>query len=81
MGKSLCDWSKKDIEKHFEELCRVTADPRFTCRKCARSAHEARHLCKPRPRPASLPGPGTGESAAGRETGTPGMVPEEEAVV
>jgi hypothetical protein len=51
MGKTLCDWSKKDIERHFEELCRLTADPRFTCRKCARSAHDADHLCKPRRRP------------------------------
>lgn len=50
MGKTLCDWSKKDIEKHFEELCAITHDPRFTCRKCARSAHDARHLCKPRRR-------------------------------
>ncbi len=50
MGKTLCDWSKKDIEKRFDELCRLTADPRFICRKCARSAHEAHHLCKPRRR-------------------------------
>jgi hypothetical protein len=50
MGKTLCDWSKKDIERHFDELCRLTADPRFTCRKCARSAHDAKHLCKPRRR-------------------------------
>ncbi len=50
MGKTLCEWSKKDIEKHFAELCDLTADPRFICRKCARSAHEARHLCKPRRR-------------------------------
>lgn len=50
MGKTLCDWSKKDIEKHFEELFRLTTDPRFTCRKCARSAHDAEHLCKPRRR-------------------------------
>lgn len=50
MGKTLCDWSKKDIEKHFDELCRLTENPRFTCRKCARSAHEAGDLCKPRRR-------------------------------
>jgi len=53
MGKTLCDWSKKDIEKHFEELCRLTADPRFVCRKCARSARDADQLCKPRDRPRS----------------------------
>lgn len=50
MGKTLCDWSKKDIEKHFDALCRLTADPRFTCRKCARSAHDEQSLCKPRRR-------------------------------
>lgn len=50
MGKTLCDWSKRDIESRFEELCAITAHPRFLCRKCARSAHDERHLCKPRPR-------------------------------
>lgn len=59
MGKTLCDWSKKDIEKHFEELCRLTTDPRFTCRKCARSAHESRHLCKPRARVGTSEEPGS----------------------
>jgi hypothetical protein len=65
MGKTLCDWSKKDIERHFDELCRLTADPQFTCRKCARSAHDAKHLCKPRRR--LLPGTGEGEAGAASE--------------
>ena len=50
VAKTLCDWSKKDIEKHFDALCEITNAPRFTCRKCARSAHDSKHLCKPRKR-------------------------------
>lgn len=48
MSKTLCDWSKSDIEKHFDKLCDIVRDPRFTCRKCARSAHDAKSLCKPK---------------------------------
>ena len=47
MGKTLCDWSKKDLEKHADELAKIVRDPRFYCRKCARSAHSSKVLCKP----------------------------------
>lgn len=48
MAKTLCDWKKKDIEKHFDELCEILSQPRYVCRKCARCAHSSRYLCKPR---------------------------------
>jgi len=48
MAKTLCDWSKKDIEKHWEALCKLVENPKFICRKCARSASIAKVLCKPR---------------------------------
>jgi len=48
VAKTLCDWKKKDVEKHFEELCAMVADPRYVCRKCARCAHFPRFLCKPK---------------------------------
>jgi hypothetical protein len=51
MGKTLCDWSKKDLEKHADELAKIVRDPRFYCRKCARSAHSSKVLCKPRKLP------------------------------
>jgi hypothetical protein len=48
MGKkTLCDWDKKEIEKNLDKLIQIIENPRFICRKCARSAHIAHHLCKP----------------------------------
>ncbi|HEY5791902.1 MAG TPA: hypothetical protein VIS74_01300 [Chthoniobacterales bacterium] len=47
MSKTLCDWSKSDIEKHFDKLCELVQEPRFVCRKCARSARSSKSLCKP----------------------------------
>jgi len=51
MAKTLCDWSKKDIEKEFDALCAIVHDPRYICRKCTRAAHISKHLCKPRKLP------------------------------
>ena len=50
VAKTLCDWNRKDIEKHFDLLCEITSRPRYSCLKCAASAHESKHLCKPRRR-------------------------------
>jgi hypothetical protein len=46
MAKTLCDWSKADIEKKQEELEKLVLDPRFFCRRCARVAHNPKVLCK-----------------------------------
>ena len=48
VGKTLCDWTKKEIKKHFEEVCEIVADPRYVCRKCGRCAHFPRFLCEPK---------------------------------
>jgi len=55
MAKTLCDWSKSDIDKHFDKLAELVREPRFGCRKCARSANTAKVLCKPRKLPAAAP--------------------------
>lgn len=52
MAKTLCDWTKRDLEKHPEKLRELVRDPRFYCRKCARVAHGSKVLCKPRKFPA-----------------------------
>ncbi len=51
MAKTLCDWSKRELEKHPDKLWELVRDPRYYCRKCARSANTAKVLCKPRPLP------------------------------
>jgi hypothetical protein len=48
MAKTLCDWTKKEIKKHFEEVCEIVVDPRYVCRKCGRCAHFPRFLCEPK---------------------------------
>jgi hypothetical protein len=48
MAKTLCDWTKKDIKKHFDEVCQIVSNPRFVCRECARCAHSPQFLCEPK---------------------------------
>lgn len=48
MAKTLCDWSKSDIEKKFDKLQKIIGHPTYICRKCARSASTSKVLCKPR---------------------------------
>ena len=62
MAKTLCDWSKKDLDKHADHLAAIVRDPRYYCRKCARSAHSSKFLCKPRRLP-ELPAPETTEKS------------------
>lgn len=51
MSRTLCDWSKKDLEKHPEQLLAVVREPTYYCRKCARVANTSKVLCKPRKLP------------------------------
>ena len=51
MAKTLCEWKKSDIADGLEELSKIVGDPRYICRKCARAAHQDKHLCKPMPLP------------------------------
>lgn len=51
MSKTLCEWKKHEITEDTVALARIIRDPRFVCRKCARSAHKDKHLCKPIPLP------------------------------
>jgi len=48
MAKTLCDWSKRDLEHHADKLLKLVQDPRYYCRKCARVGHDSKVLCKPR---------------------------------
>jgi hypothetical protein len=55
MAKTLCDWSKRDLEKHADQLWELVRDPRWYCRKCARVANTSKVLCKPRKLPGLEP--------------------------
>jgi Na+-translocating ferredoxin:NAD+ oxidoreductase RNF subunit RnfB len=59
MAKTLCDWSKKDIQSHPDKLARILCDPCFYCAKCARAANASKRLCKARRMPRVLAGTGT----------------------
>ena len=45
---SLCDWSKKDIELHLDQLAAWVSNPEFICTKCARAANSKKVLCHPK---------------------------------
>ena len=36
MAKTLCDWSKGEIERRAGKLLKLVCEPRFFCRRCAR---------------------------------------------
>ena len=58
MAKTLCDWSKRALEKRADKLLGLVRDPRYYCRRCARVANTPKVLCKPRKLP-----PGDGATA------------------
>jgi hypothetical protein len=45
--KTLCKYKKEKIEENLETLKKIVKDPKFICRKCARSAKDDKYLCKP----------------------------------
>lgn len=47
MSQTLCDWSKKDIERHAGKLLEIVSPQNFMCLKCARTACDEKHLCRP----------------------------------
>lgn len=49
MGKTICEWSKKDLEKDNVRLYKITKDATFYCSKCGRVANKKKALCKPAP--------------------------------
>lgn len=49
MAKTICDWSKKDLEKKQEKLARITRNACFFCGKCGRVANTSKVLCKAKP--------------------------------
>ncbi len=46
--KKLCDLSRKEVEKNFEQVVAIVSHPNFVCVDCCRCANEKRKLCKPR---------------------------------
>jgi hypothetical protein len=51
MAKTLCEWSKSDLEKSAAKLASLVVGARYFCRKCARVANREGVLCKPRELP------------------------------
>ena len=46
MAKTICDFSKKDLENNSGLLFKLTRDPTFYCKKCGRVANTKKALCK-----------------------------------
>jgi hypothetical protein len=47
INKTLCDFSKSDIEKFDKEIRLLVKKPKFICKKCLRASSEKKYLCKP----------------------------------
>lgn len=46
MSKTICEWSRKDLEKRSDELRELTRDAGYFCAKCGRVANVKKALCK-----------------------------------
>lgn len=44
--KTLCEWTKQDIDKELKKLSKLVIHPKYVCRKCARAASKDKYLCK-----------------------------------
>ncbi len=45
--KTFCKWTPKQIQKNFDLLTELLEEPRYVCKKCARSSNNKKALCKP----------------------------------
>ena len=45
--KTLCDFSKSEVQQNLPELINIVANPKYICRKCARAVNKEEYLCKP----------------------------------
>ncbi len=48
MKGTLCDLKREEIEENWSAVCDLVRKPKYVCRKCARSAKNKDHLCKPK---------------------------------
>jgi hypothetical protein len=53
LKKTLCEYSRKDIEKNRDLFAAAVREPRYLCNKCARASNDKKLLCKPDPLPES----------------------------
>jgi hypothetical protein len=46
--KTMCKWSKSDIEKRFDKFKDLVGEPTHACANCGRVARKKKALCKSR---------------------------------
>lgn len=44
--KTLCDWSKRELQDDAKKLAALVKDASYYCQKCARVANDKKVLCK-----------------------------------
>lgn len=47
MNKSLCDFTKSEMETNHKMLKKLTKNPTYICKKCFRATSDKDFLCKP----------------------------------
>jgi len=47
INKTLCDFTKNDLDKFNKELRLLVRKPKYICKKCFRACSEKELLCKP----------------------------------
>jgi len=47
----ICEWSRSELQEHWQLLAKIVASPTFACTKCGRAANQKKWLCKPKKLP------------------------------
>ena len=45
-SKEICEWSEKDLRKHYLKLRDIVTNPQYVCMKCGRAANRKKWLCQ-----------------------------------
>ena len=48
ISKTICDWSRRELRDHFDQLQKIVERPKYACTKCGRAASAKKWLCKPK---------------------------------
>ena len=46
-NKTLCDFTKHDLDKYGKEIKKMIKKPKHLCKRCLRVSSDKNYLCKP----------------------------------
>lgn len=47
LKKTICEFTKSDLDKYEKDIRKLVKEPKFICKKCLRVSSKNDFLCKP----------------------------------